>query len=160
MRTIAMFSMALSLAVGSALMADTPSAAPQAPGKWGAHSRVGKLYNPAKVEEGSGTVISFQQTRPRLSRWHAVVVFVKTPQDDNLELHLGPQWFLEENSINLQPNDAISYTGSKVIVEGRPIFVAKEISIGDKTLVLRKDDGKPVWTSKAPSERFSIKQNQ
>ncbi len=161
MRTLALFSTALTLIAGTALMAEAPnSAAPQTPGNWGAKSRVGKLYNPSTVENAAGTVVSFQQTRPRLSRWHAVVVFVKTPENDNLEVHLGPQWFLEENSINLQPNDQISITGSKVTVEGRQFLVANKLMTGDKTLVLRKDDGKPTWTNKTPSERFLHMQGQ
>ena len=161
MRTLAMFSTALALVAGTALMAEAPnSAAPQTPGNWGARSRVGKLYNPNTIQDAAGTVVSFQQTRPRLSRWHAVVVFLKTPNNDSMEVHLGPQWFLEENSLNLQPNDPIAVSGSLVTVEGRPFLMANKITKGDKTLVLRKDDGRPAWINKAPSARFQRNQTQ
>ncbi len=159
MRSFALLTTALSLMVYAALIADTANlTAPQI--RWGENSRIGKLYNPNTFEEHAGTVISFQQTKPRLARWHALVVFLKTPKDDHLEVHLGPQWFLEENALDLQINDTVYVSGSKVTVEDRKFLVANKITKGDKTLVLRKDDGKPVWVKKTLRDKRAQRQSR
>ena len=157
MKLTATITTLLVLTVGTSLFADGQA---NQPGKWGENSQVGRLYNPTTVETQSGKIVNLEKARPRPSRWHAVVLFLKTPKEDNLEVHLGPQWFLEENNLALQPNDDIEVTGSRITVGGKTFIVAKQISKGDQSLVIRKDNGKPAWTNSIPKERPRMNQTR
>jgi hypothetical protein len=46
---------------------------------------------------------------------------------------------------NLAKGDEVNLTGSKVKQDGSDLILAREVSKGSDTLVLRDDKGKPVW---------------
>ncbi len=67
--------------------------------------------------------------------------------DGVLDVHLGPDWFVENQELKLAAKDKISVTGSKVTMQGKPTVIATEITRGDESLKLREPDGLPVWVA-------------
>ena len=65
--------------------------------------------------------------------------------DETLDVHLGPAWYLQNQDIQIQPEDKIEVTGSKVDFSGQPAVMAASVKKGDTTLMLRDDSGFPVW---------------
>jgi hypothetical protein len=64
-----------------------------------------------------------------------------------LDIHLGPEWFIENQELKVAAKDKISVTGSRVTMQGKPTVMAIEIRRGDESLRLRDPDGLPVWVA-------------
>jgi hypothetical protein len=60
-------------------------------------------------------------------------------------VHLGPQWYLENQDVKIEPGDRVEITGSRVTVQGKPTIIAAEVRKGDEVLQLRDAAGVPVW---------------
>ena len=74
-----------------------------------------------------------------------VHLVVKTDKGD-VSVHLGPQWYLENQDVKVEPKDMVEIRGSRVMVQGKPAIVAAEVKKGDETLKLRDEAGVPVWS--------------
>jgi hypothetical protein len=66
-----------------------------------------------------------------------------------IEIHLGPSSFLESNGCRIGEGDSLRVTGSKLTIRGDDVLLAKELRCGEKTVVLRDDDGRPRWSAAA-----------
>jgi len=70
---------------------------------------------------------------------------LKTDQE-TIDVHVGPSWFLTQNKISFVKGDQIEVTGSKVKLENRDVLIAREIKKGEKTIALRNAQGIPAWS--------------
>jgi len=64
---------------------------------------------------------------------------------DDVEVYLCPKSFLDDMGVTLKKGDEIQVTGSKVKLDGAELTLAREVMKGDDKLVLRFENGKPVW---------------
>jgi hypothetical protein len=63
----------------------------------------------------------------------------------DVEIHLCPASFLEAHGCRLREGDRLRVTGSKVIIGGSTLLLAKSLRCGDEIVALRDDDGRPLW---------------
>ena len=113
-------------------------------GGWGHHSQYGRMYDPNNLTTVSGEVISVDTFTPRSGMSGGMDLQLKT-DDETLDIHLGPAWYLQNQDIQIQPGDKIEVTGSKVDFNRQPAMMAASVKKGDTTLILRDDNGFPVW---------------
>jgi hypothetical protein len=64
---------------------------------------------------------------------------------DDVEVYLCPKSFLDDMGVTFKKGDEIQVTGSKVKLDGAELTLAREVSKGEDKLILRFDNGKPVW---------------
>jgi len=60
-------------------------------------------------------------------------------------LALGPQWYLENQDVKIEPTDKVEIKGSRVTMQGQPALIVAEVKKGDEVLKLRDDAGIPLW---------------
>lgn len=113
-------------------------------GGWGMGSQYQRMYNPATVETISGTVEAVTQIKPMKGMYYGIHIMVKTGKD-NLEVHLGPGWYIEGLDTKIEKGDKIEVKGSKVTMSGKTVIIAAEVKKGDNVLVLRDSAGIPAW---------------
>jgi hypothetical protein len=113
-------------------------------GGWGHHSRYGQMYNPNSIETISGEVINIDTFAPMGGMSQGMHLRLKTDKG-NVDVHLGPTWYLENQDIQIQPSDKIMVTGSRVNFSGQSVMMATKVSKGNQTLILRDENGFPVW---------------
>lgn len=113
-------------------------------GGWG-HGRYGRIYNTKTVETIKGKVVSVDGFIPNKGMSHGVHLQVET-QKDIVNVHLGPAWYIQNQDIIIKPEDKIEIKGSKVNFAGEPAIIAAEVKKSNMTLVLRSEDGFPVWS--------------
>jgi len=106
-------------------------------------------YDVATEATVTGTVVSVEQiTSPSGGRGRRGLVgthiTLKTSVD-TLEVHLGPTAFLNEKKIVIAKGDTLVIVGSRVAVDGEPVFIAKEVKKGDSVWTLRDAAGLPLW---------------
>lgn len=112
-------------------------------GGYGRHR--GMIFNSNEVETVTGKVLQVDTwTR---GEWQGGGVHVVLQTDnETIDLHLGPAWYINNQDIRIEPNDRIQVAATRVSsADGRAVMVASEISKGNKTITLRDDAGFPVW---------------
>ena len=113
-------------------------------GGWGPGSAYGRMYDPKTVETVTGEVVKVDRITPMRGMSGGVHLVVKTDKGD-VSVHLGPQWYLENQDVKIEPKDKVEIKGSRVTMQGQPALIAAEVKKGDEVLKLRDDAGIPLW---------------
>lgn len=64
---------------------------------------------------------------------------------ETLEIRLGPSSYLEAQHFNIEPNDFLEIEGTQTRKAGQPAVIAIKVTKGDQVLVLRDQQGLPLW---------------
>lgn len=113
-------------------------------GGWGPGTAYGRIYDAKTVETVSGEVVKVDRITPMRGMSSGVHLVVKTDKGD-VSVHLGPQWYLENQDVKIEPKDKVEIKGSRVTVQGQPAILAAEVKKGDAILKLRDEAGVPMW---------------
>jgi len=113
-------------------------------GGWGPAGAYARMYDTKTVETLVGEVVKVDRIVPMTGMSAGVHVVLKTERG-NVSVHLGPQWYLENQDVKILQGDKLEITGSRVMVQGKPALIAAEVRKGDEVLKLRDDAGVPVW---------------
>jgi hypothetical protein len=113
-------------------------------GGWGAGSQYNRMYNPATVVTISGTVESVDKITPAKGMYSGIHIVVRTDKE-SMDVHLGPEWYVERLDTKIEKGDRVEVKGSKITYEGKPAVIAAEVKKGDNTLFLRDSSGVPAW---------------
>ena len=113
-------------------------------GGWGPGSAYGRMYDPRTVEIVTGEVVKVDRITPMRGMSSGVHLVIKTDKGD-VSVHLGPQWYLENQDVKIEPKDKVEIKGSRVTLQGQATLIAAEVKKGDEVLKLRDDAGVPMW---------------
>lgn len=113
-------------------------------GGWGPGSAYGRMFDPKTVETVTGEVVKVDRITPMQGMSSGVHLVVKTDKGD-VSVHLGPQWYLENQDVKIEPKDKVEIKGSRVTLQGQATLIAAEVKKGDEVLKLRDDAGVPMW---------------
>lgn len=102
-------------------------------------------YDPKTVETIEGKVLSVEKTTPPKNRGYGVHLTLQTNKE-TISVHLGPAWYLEKQTSQIEANDTVSVTGSRVTVNGKPAIIAAQVKKGNTILKFRDDNGIPAWS--------------
>jgi len=103
-----------------------------------------RLYDPATVQTVRGTIAEVEYAPSMRSETLGFHVILEAGSE-RLVVHLAPSWFIEEQSVEFEPGNAMEVTGSRLTLTGRPVILAREVSVAGKSLTLRDEAGTPVW---------------
>jgi hypothetical protein len=136
------FFFAALLIAGGSLAQGGPAPGGPGPG-WG-----DRPYDPKTVETVRGEVVSVAQVPGKgggqAAGGYGVHLTLKSDKEE-IAVHLGPGWFLEQNSFEIAPTDQIEVRGSRTTVDGAPAIIAAEVKKGEQSLQLRNQAGVPAW---------------
>ncbi len=107
-------------------------------------SQYNMMYNPATVETITGTVESVDKVTPMKGMYSGIHIALKTDKG-SMDVHLGPEWYIERLDTKIEKGDKIEVKGSLVTISGKSTIIAAEVKKGDSTLVLRDSAGIPAW---------------
>jgi plastocyanin len=103
-----------------------------------------RMYKPETAEKISGEVVSIEKIIRGKKRFSGIHLIVKV-NEETVTVHLGPEWYIENQDMKIEEKDKIEITGSKTFDEGKPVITAYEVKRGDNILVLRDENGFPAW---------------
>ena len=109
-------------------------------------------FDGSKAETLDGEVISVDTNPSRMGNWQGTHLMVNTNKE-TIEVHIAPSWYLAEQEFEISPQDNVVIRGSRVKIDGEEAIIAREIKKGDKTLVLRDENGVPMWRGQGRSGR-------
>jgi hypothetical protein len=102
-------------------------------------------YDPKTVETTDGKVLSVEKTAPAKNRGYGVHLMVQTDKE-TIAVHLGPARYVDKQTPKIEANDAITVTGSRITVDGKPAIIATQVIKGNEVLKLRDENGVPAWS--------------
>ena len=114
-------------------------------GGWGSGAPYGRMYDPKTVETVSGEVVELAFLTPAKGMGRGIHILLKSDKE-TISVHLGPAWFIENQDLKIEKGDRIDVRGSRVTFQQKPAIIAAEVKKGDETLLLRDDNGIPVWS--------------
>ena len=82
-------------------------------GGWGPGSHFGQLYDSRTVETISGEVVKVDRITPIRGMSAGVHLVVKTDKEE-ISVILGPQWYLENQDVKIEPKERIEINESGV----------------------------------------------
>ena len=126
-----------------ALLVPFPTLA-QAEGTSGQKAKV--KYDPATVVTVKGTVLG--ETRVDRGKGHKAVHLVVKVGDDQVSVHLGPDNWVDRQSVKFTKGDEVTVKGSKFTYNGKYGVIAQSVAKGSETLTARDTSGKPAWSGK------------
>ncbi len=123
--------------------ADTAAAAPQ-PDKPPTKPPGGKApeYDAAAEVKIAGVVEDFHQSQARAD--HPGLHLMLKTDTETVEVHTCPLRFMKELEFAIEKGDALVVTGSRP--GGGGIVLAREITKGQMSLIVRDKTGAPAWT--------------
>ena len=114
-------------------------------GGWCSNNNYSRLFNPATIVEVKGTIVSVEKIIPEKGMSNGIHLVLKTEAKENMTVHLGPEWYLNNQDIQFAAGDVIKVKGSKVTYENNAAIIAMTVWKGDSHLDLRNDKGYPKW---------------
>ena len=120
------------------------SAPPPAGMGQGRGSQRFEQFTPANLETFNGEVLRVIKTSSRRGQGYGIHLLVQT-EEETIEVHLGPEWYLTDQNFNIEPGDALEIQGTRVLYGGAPAIIAASVTRGDAVLTLRDDNGFPAW---------------
>ena len=117
----------------------------QRPG-WGRWAQTDHRYDVNTVETVEGVVEDVAYVSPTRGWGTGPGVHVTLKNSDAmLEVLLGPVWYLNEQAEPFEKGDAVTISGSRITLDGKPALIAKTVAYGDVLITLRDDQGFPAW---------------
>ena len=118
-------------------------------GGWGVGSPDNKMYKASELDAFKATIVSIKEVTPMPGMSSGVAIYVKESDDDDpIEVHVCPSWFMKSGAIGLKRRDRVKVRGVWAEIGGKDVFMASKIKKGDYFVlkVRLTKDGKPFWT--------------
>lgn len=123
-----------------------------AQGGAGKEASPARVYDTKTVETLAGEVVAVERIPSRKGRSGGVHWMLKTDKEE-IEVHAGPQWYLDVQPVKVAAHDRVEVRGSRISLDGKPVLIAAEVRRGDRALKLRDDAGLPVWRGRGRMKR-------
>ncbi len=137
----------LAVILGGGLLLASPAwaQAPAAPAP-PAQGPVAKApeYDPKTEVTIKGVVEDFHESKVRVD--HPGLHLIVKTETETIEVHACPVRFMSELEFTIAKGDEVTVVGSRP--QGGGVLVAREITRGQTSLILRDKTGEPVWTGR------------
>jgi hypothetical protein len=116
-------------------------------GGWCADNDYTRLFDVYKMVKFDATIVSVERFTPRKGMSYGLYLSVRTLDNEEVSVHLGPTWYLDNQEIQFAAGDRISVRGSHVIYNFNPVIIASVIEKEGAQLILRDKRGQPKWNA-------------
>lgn len=140
----------IALAVSMTVLLGSSAFAQRGQGRQG-----GRIYNPNTEATITGTVDAVEHVTPPRGGGRSpggVHVTLKTGTE-SIEVHLGPAAYLKSKHFDIEKGDTLKIVGSRVTLDGQPALIARTVTMGDQTVTLRDESGRPMWAGNGARTR-------
>lgn len=100
----------------------------------------------------SGIVTGIQKISPMAGMDIGTTLLVKNDDGGGTAIvELGPTWYVDQQVAKVKSKQRVQVTGSKVLINGRGVILAKLVKVGNQVLALRRPNGSPYWDAMMPA---------
>ena len=105
-------------------------------------------YNPQTVTTVKGQVEdlgSYGMTGWRVAPGMQTQGLILKTDKDQINVDLGPPWYVSKQGFHLNQGDSLEVTGSRVTIDGQTRLLAAKVNKDGQTLKVRDEQGMPLW---------------
>ena len=118
------------------------------PGRGMNQSDITKLYNTATEATVEGKIFKVEVADSGYGRFQGVIVDLKT-NDKEVKAYIAPNWYLNNEKIELKNDQSLTVTGSQVTHNNQPLLIGRTMKYNGKEITIRDSKGVPLWAGKA-----------
>lgn len=118
-------------------------------GDWCYGDQYEQIYVESNEETVSGEVMSIDTVTPFRGMSSGIKFVLKTEREE-LDVHLGPAWFILYQDMILKVKDNVEVYGCRAMIDGKQVIMTSSLVRSDKMLKLRDKDGIPYWCAWRP----------
>jgi len=107
-----------------------------------------KLYNAETETKVEGKITKVEVADSGYGRFPGTIVDLKT-KDKEVKVYIAPNWYLNNEKIELKKDQSLTITGSKVTHNNNELLITRIMKFDDKEITIRDSKGFPVWAGKA-----------
>ena len=107
-----------------------------------------KLYNSATETKVEGKISKVEVADSGYGRFPGTLVSLKT-KGKAVKAYIAPNWYLNNEKIQLKKDQSLTITGSKVTHNNKPLIITRTMKYDGKEITIRDSKGFPVWAGKA-----------
>jgi hypothetical protein len=111
---------------------------------WLSGSEYNALFATGTMETLTGTIATVT-TFPIEGCGDGGVQLVINADDGQFAVHLGPEWYMHHQPVELKAGDKITVRGALASYDSEPTLLAQAIVKSNQMLVLRSPSGVPAW---------------
>lgn len=115
---------------------------------WNSNGGYGMLWSRGKPAAAAGVVTAVQEMSPLKGMSPGVMLTVRKGSR-RASVLVGPAWFVQTHPVKIAPKDRVSVTGVSVLLRGKRVILAQQISRDKETIRLRDSNGQFPWTARA-----------
>lgn len=101
-------------------------------------------YSPVAFETIRGEIIDIYEATSRQGYRSGLHLLVKA-NEETIDVHLGPISYIEGQNFQFEPGDMLEIKGDYFTDSQSPAMTAIEVKKDNETLILRDEDGFPMW---------------
>lgn len=102
-----------------------------------------QVYDPTAIETFPAEILEI--SRADLGSGAGLHLVVRNDRGEEIEVRVGPTWYVEEQGIRLEIGDRIEITGVALRLDEVPVFVVARLQRGEQLWTLRDGAGQPAW---------------
>ena len=111
-------------------------------------SELTKLYNTTTETTVEGKILKVEVADSGYGRFSGTIVDLKT-KDKEVKVYVAPNWYLNNEKIELKKDQSLKVTGSKVTHNKEELLITRTMKYDGKEVTIRDSKGFPVWAGKA-----------
>ena len=101
-------------------------------------------YDPATEVKIKGVIAEVKDFECPVSGGMGAHITLKAG-DKNVLVHIALSKFLKDYEMSFAKGEEVEVLGSKVMMDGEEVILAREITRGQNTFMFRDNKGKPLW---------------
>ncbi|OGW35902.1 MAG: hypothetical protein A2010_17085 [Nitrospirae bacterium GWD2_57_9] len=107
----------------------------------------GMMYDPSRIETVSGKVTEVKEFTS-MNGLNKGIHLTLDSGGKSMIVHLGPQSYLDQQTVKIAAGDNIEISGVKAARRGEEVFIAGAVKKDGQELKLRDETGRPLWAGK------------
>jgi hypothetical protein len=104
----------------------------------------GPRYDPATEVRLKGVITEVKEFECPVSGGMGAHLTLKTA-DKSVMVHIALSKFLKDYEMSFEKGQEVEVLGSKVMMDGEEVILARQVTRGQSTFTFRDEKGKPLW---------------
>lgn len=102
-------------------------------------------YDAQRAQTIEGTITEVSAFAPSPQAAPGLAVTVQTAEGQTRIIHLAPLSVMRQQDLQLGQGDRVRVSGSQAQIQGQTVLIARQVQKGDQALLLRNEQGQPLW---------------
>ncbi|MBC8182624.1 hypothetical protein H8E88_16110 [candidate division KSB1 bacterium] len=117
------------------------------PGRGLNRGNITRLYDTKTVETVTGKITKIEKAQTGYGRFSGTLLTIKDKKQE-LKIYFAPDWYLVQEKLEFKKGESLTVTGSRINFQNEPLLITKDATYNKKKLVIRNENGVPVWAGK------------